>query len=259
MALEQLPQFMASIAALESGGGNPANINYNAQGIQTKYGRALGAYQIMEQWFGDWASEAGYAGADWRDPRVQDAIARHKMTAYYNQFGSWDLVAIAWFAGPGRAREAQRAGVGSLSGIADGLGTTVPAYVAKIEQIMGGLGASPARASAGGGSYMQAGADPAAVGAPTQRQAVHLPGADEVYGPAGAGGAAQDSEPGAPSAPFLIAREVLNNLSRVVAENPDSEAHTLATSAFQRMYPQSTAEPTHLAQQQAARLEERMA
>lgn len=116
---------MGSIRALESGGGNPAG-DYGAMGVPTKYGRALGAYQIMSDFWDDWAKEAGYAGASWRDPAVQDAVARYKMDQYFAAYGRWDAVAVAWFAGPGRVDD-YLAGK-DLSAITDALGTSVPKY-----------------------------------------------------------------------------------------------------------------------------------
>ena len=97
MALDQLDTFAETIKLQESSG------DYNAIGPVTKYGRALGAYGIVEANWKKWAKQAGIPGADWHDPRAQDKVAKYKMTEYYNKYNSWDLVAIAWFAGPGNA------------------------------------------------------------------------------------------------------------------------------------------------------------
>jgi hypothetical protein len=135
--MSQLEQFMAAIRSVESGG------NYNALGPKHKtMGHARGAYQIMASNWEPWAREAGLAGADWRDPRAQDAVARHKFSQYYRQFGDWRLVAVAWFAGPGRAKKAMERGIESVGGLSDSLGTSVSGYVSKVMGRMG-QGGSP--------------------------------------------------------------------------------------------------------------------
>lgn len=97
--LSELEAFMAAIRKVESGG------RYKAQGPSTKYGRATGAYQFLDS---TWAGYGGYKRAMDAPPEVQDARARQLMSTYFNSFGSWRLVAIAWHAGPGAARKAAR-------------------------------------------------------------------------------------------------------------------------------------------------------
>jgi len=68
--------------------------------------QAIGAYGILDiNWTGtktqkSWAKQAGYSGADWHDPVAQDAVAKYKVQEYFNKYGSWDAVSVAWFAGP---------------------------------------------------------------------------------------------------------------------------------------------------------------
>lgn len=140
MALAQLEDFMGAIRRLESGG------NYLAQGpVQPNGNRALGAYQIMQSNWSAWANEAGIPGADWRDPAAQDRIARYKMRQYYQRFQSWELVAVAWFAGPGRAATAMKEGsLASVGGLKDSLGTSVSGYVDKVMGYMPRPSADPA-------------------------------------------------------------------------------------------------------------------
>jgi len=116
MALEQLEVFMETIKMQESSG------DYSAIGPVTKYGRALGAYQIVEDNWDNWSKQAYYKdynkmtaqqrknlpSISWQDPDAQDRTAEHKFTEYYNKYGSWDLVAIAWFGGPGAANTVKR-------------------------------------------------------------------------------------------------------------------------------------------------------
>lgn len=122
----ELQSFMRSIGKLESGG------RYHILGPQTKYGRPRGKYQILDSNWDAWAREAGIPGADWRDPSAQERVAAHKFLQYYNDYGGrWDAVAVAWFAGPGRARKWLK-NPSSVSGMADVLGTSVATYVQKI-------------------------------------------------------------------------------------------------------------------------------
>lgn len=139
MSLDQLDSFMHSLGALESGN------NWDAVGPYTgsTYGRARGRFQIMERIYGGWAREAGVNPNDY-SPAAQERVARHKMTEYYRRFGSWDLVAVAWFAGPGRAEKAAKSGISSVGGIKDMLGTSVSSYVSKVRGGMnGGNGQRP--------------------------------------------------------------------------------------------------------------------
>lgn len=155
-----LDQFMAAIRQLESGG------NYEAIGPYTgsTYGRARGAYQVMETIWPAWAKEAGIPGADWRNPDAQDRVARYKMRQYFERFGRWDLVAVAWFAGPGRAEQAARQGIQSVGELSDVIGTSVTQYVQKAMDLMG---QQPQSRPISGSQAIEAGVDPAAApGAP---------------------------------------------------------------------------------------------
>lgn len=133
-----LEAFMQSLGQLESGN------NYNAKGPKHHtYGTATGRFQIMSKIYGGWAREAGVDPNDW-SPAAQDRVARYKMTQYYNRYGSWDLVAVAWFAGPARADKAKKSGINSVGGIKDSLGTSVSKYVDKVRKGMAtGTGQAP--------------------------------------------------------------------------------------------------------------------
>lgn len=126
-----LDEFLNAIGTIESGN------NYNAVGVDTgRMGRALGRYQIMSANWGAWSREAGLGmSADWKDPKNQDAVARHIMNKYYQRYRNWDLVATAWFGGPGAANKAEKAGVGKLGNTKDALGTSVPEYVRRYRQV----------------------------------------------------------------------------------------------------------------------------
>ena len=147
MAIDQLDVFMRAIAQQESGG------RWDAVGPYTgpTYGRAVGRWQIMEKIWPGWAAEAGIPGASWEDPAAQEHVARFKMTQYYRRYGSWPLVAIAWFAGPGRANTAAREGIDAVGGISDVLGTDVRTYVNTMMQGMDSVTAGGGQREYGGG------------------------------------------------------------------------------------------------------------
>lgn len=91
--------FMQAISGQESGG-NPNAVNPDSG--------AAGMFQIMPSNWVPWAREAGVDPND-RSAANQMRVARHKMLEYYQMFGNWSDVAVAWYAGPGNA-EARRAG-----------------------------------------------------------------------------------------------------------------------------------------------------
>lgn len=196
MALGQLPAFMQSLGALESGN------NYGAVGPRhPTMGRALGRWQIMESNWHAWSREAGIPGADWRDPKAQDRVATYKFSQYYRQFGSWDLVAVAWFAGPGRAAKAAKQGIQSVGQLKDSLGTSVAGYVRKV---MSNMGAAPSGGTSGG-----------AGGAPT-------PGTPAAREAAMEGGGVPESLPAAEprSTPQQQVEETLIGASRIIEPDP---------------------------------------
>lgn len=86
-----LDAFRLAVRAQESSG------DYGAIGVPTPWGTAKGGYQYLD---GTWGYYKGYATARDAPAHIQDEKARLDMQALYDQFGSWDLVAGAWFAGP---------------------------------------------------------------------------------------------------------------------------------------------------------------
>lgn len=129
MALNQLDAFMGSLRQLESGG------NYRAIGPSTKYGRATGAYQFLDS---TWGGFGGYRRAADAPSAVQDARARQLMTQYYRQFGSWEMVAVAWHGGPGAAQRAMR--TGRITG--SDVNMSTQNYARRVVSGMGGGGGS---------------------------------------------------------------------------------------------------------------------
>jgi hypothetical protein len=96
--------------------------------------QAIGAYGILDiNWTGtktqkSWAKQAGYSGADWHDPVAQDAVAKYKVQEYFNKYGSWDAVSVAWFSGEGNANKLVKNGTIDYSQ-ADANGQTIENYV----------------------------------------------------------------------------------------------------------------------------------
>jgi len=102
--------------------------------------QALGAYGILDINFPIWAKELGYedfdmSEDDWRDPVLQDAIAKYKVQEYFNRFGSWDLVSVAWFAGPEDAKELKNTGVLDMNQ-KDVNGASIEDYIAEMNNII---------------------------------------------------------------------------------------------------------------------------
>lgn len=88
----EIDAFMAAISGQESGG------DYN---ISNRDSGAHGKYQIMPANWGPWATRAGLGPNAPQTPQNQETVARRIMLDYYQQFGNWRDVAIAWYAGPG--------------------------------------------------------------------------------------------------------------------------------------------------------------
>jgi hypothetical protein len=84
--------FMRAIGGQESGG------NYDATNATSG---AHGKFQIMPANWPSWSREAGLGENAAQTPENQEKVARFKMQQYYDQFGSWDKVAKAWYSGPG--------------------------------------------------------------------------------------------------------------------------------------------------------------
>lgn len=92
--------FVRAISSQESGG--------DAGAVNAHTG-AYGEFQILDPNWPSWAREAGISPDAPRTRENQNIIARNKMMQYYNEFGSWRNVAIAWYAGPGAVGWSQEA------------------------------------------------------------------------------------------------------------------------------------------------------
>lgn len=98
-ASQGVDQFAQAIGGQESGGAaDPYALKANSAGAE-------GKYQVVASNWPTWAREAGLGPAAAKTPANQERVAKFKMQQYYNQLGSWDAVAVAWYAGPGAAQE----------------------------------------------------------------------------------------------------------------------------------------------------------
>lgn len=126
-----LPAYQKAIQSIESGG------NYGVVGpTHPKYGRALGAYQVMEANLPEWSQAAlgRKVSADefLGNKDLQDQIFNNRFGGYVSKYGNPQDAASAWFTG--RPRNAQ-------SGAAkDSLGTSGNVYVDKFNKALGADG-----------------------------------------------------------------------------------------------------------------------
>ena len=137
--------YASAIKGIESGG------KYDIVGpTHPRYGRALGAYQVMEANLPQWSQEAigRVVSPDefLASPQLQDAVFQKKFGGYVEKYGNPQDAASAWFTGRPLAEGANRRDV---------LGTTGQGYVDKFNRRLGvqvasnapGLGYAPDQAS----------------------------------------------------------------------------------------------------------------
>lgn len=95
---DQFDEFFQSIVTQESGG------SYGAKGVQTRYGRAYGKYQVLDSNIPGWTAK--YYGRSLTPQQflsnhaAQDAVAKGVLRSYYNKWGARGAAA-AWYGGPG--------------------------------------------------------------------------------------------------------------------------------------------------------------
>ena len=120
----------SATAKQESGG------DYGAVGPNTKYGPALGKYQIVRDNIGPWSREV--LGKEFspqeflKDPAAQDAIYRAKMGQYVQKYGI-EGAGRAWLGGEGGVTHPERRDV---------LGTSVGDYGKRFAGLVGGQSGS---------------------------------------------------------------------------------------------------------------------
>lgn len=124
----ELQAFRLAIALTEGGG----KIDYKQGNSSTG---AYGAYQFVPKWW-DWyrSKVPGMQDANIEDPRAQDAVASWHFNNNFNDFGSWELAAIAHFAGRDDAFRAKNGQMEDVLKMKDSTGVTVEEYINKTMQ-----------------------------------------------------------------------------------------------------------------------------
>jgi len=120
-----IEQAAEAIGTFESGG------RYDLQGVQTKHGRALGKYQVMEEFLPQFLKDAGMPSMTKEQflasPQAQDQLFNTRFGQYMKETGSFNDAASKWFSG----RTMAQAG-----NVSDAHGTTVTRYVAQTNALL---------------------------------------------------------------------------------------------------------------------------
>src|SRR5258708_1530167 len=115
-----------AIGTFESGG------NYKSVGPETKLGRALGKYQVMEKELPTQLKQAGLPPMTPReflnDPEAQDKVFETVFGGLMQKHGNFNDAASVWFSGLPVSQAGNRKDV---------LGTTVPMYLANTNALLG--------------------------------------------------------------------------------------------------------------------------
>lgn len=90
MGISQINLFLARLRDRESKG------SYSFFGEE---GERLGAYGVTPANWRRWTAQYGLTGAPWQNKAAQDSVAHQKVTEYYERYGNWELVALAWWGG----------------------------------------------------------------------------------------------------------------------------------------------------------------
>lgn len=120
-----IDQAAYAIGQFESGG------RYDLQGVQTKYGRALGKYQVMEKFLPEFLREAGMEPMTkeefLKSPSAQDQLFNTRFGQYMKETGSFNDAASKWFTGKTLAEAGD---------VKDAHGTTATRYVSATNAIL---------------------------------------------------------------------------------------------------------------------------
>jgi hypothetical protein len=124
-AIVPIEQAADAIGTFESGG------RYNLVGVETKHGRALGKYQVMEAFLPEFLKAAGMPPMSrdefLKSPSAQDKLFNTRFGQYMEETGSFNDAAAKWFSGKTLAEAGNRK---------DAHGTTVPGYVSNVNAIL---------------------------------------------------------------------------------------------------------------------------
>lgn len=130
----EIDRFIAALIGQESNG--DPNVRNADSG-------AMGLGQIMPENWGPWAEEAGVNAADF-SPANQMRVIKYKIGKYYEQYGNWRDVAVAWYGGAGGV---QRLHAGGGYGDEDGY----PSLRAYADSVLSKMGTATANELQGGG------------------------------------------------------------------------------------------------------------
>lgn len=72
----------------------------------------FGQYGMLQENWPSWSAAAGIAGHDMFDPAAQDRVAGFFGQKMFSRYGSWEMVAAAWYTGQGQADMMMRTGQG---------------------------------------------------------------------------------------------------------------------------------------------------
>jgi hypothetical protein len=105
--IDNITNAAAAIRSVESSGDyqRQQRVRVNGQ-VDNK----VGAYGLLESRFRTLATDLGYAKASWQDRKMQDMIAKEKLTRDYKALGSWDLAVIAFRYGQPVAQQFKQKG-----------------------------------------------------------------------------------------------------------------------------------------------------
>jgi hypothetical protein len=96
----EIDAFIGALIGQESGGDpNVTNVDSGAMGLG----------QIMPENWGPWAAEAGVDSRDF-SPANQMRVIKHKIAQYYEAYGNWRDVAVAWYGGAGGVQRIRAGG-----------------------------------------------------------------------------------------------------------------------------------------------------
>jgi len=127
-----------AIGTFESGN------NYQSVGVQTAHGKALGRYQVMEDFLPEFLQKAGLPSMTPKEflnsASAQDKVFESVFGGYMKDKGSFNDAASMWFSG----KPAAQAG-----NVKDANGTTVPGYLTATNAILAKNAGLPDQVSAG--------------------------------------------------------------------------------------------------------------
>lgn len=91
--MDTLEHAAAAVRRMESENNYQRQQDIRANGQRD---RKVGAYGILESKWAGLSESLGYTGANWRDRKAQDVIAKEKLRRDYEALGSWELAVVAF-------------------------------------------------------------------------------------------------------------------------------------------------------------------